>query len=263
MRRVVVACAVVCLSATACGLPTSSGSVESSASCAGPYVETEPRQAQPGEPLTVRGEGHADACYDGDEQRRAQPLDDLPVFFQQGGELTDLGRLDASGPEGSVLTTVTVPADARPGLAQVTVGASEPALVMVGDGRGGYPPWPGPPTGPFELTVALRAMPSFLVGGWVLASATTVDVQVPDADKHVTAVEPLGAEQISFGALFPTYWTVDVRVHRCERSGCPPPTPARTGPACPAEVRILDRPARVAYTHAGEGAGGCALRGIG
>jgi hypothetical protein len=93
-----------------------------------------------------------------------------------------------------------------------------------------------------------------------LASATPVDFQVADADKRVTAVEPLDAEQISLGTLFPTYWVVDVRVHRCERHGCPPPSSSGGGPACPTEVRVLDRPGRMTYTY-DDGAGGCRLRG--
>jgi hypothetical protein len=72
-------------------------------------------------------------------------------------------------------------------------------------------------------------------------------------------VAPLGAAQLSLGALFPTYWTVDVRVHRCERLGCSPPAPAPTARAT--EVRILDRPARMTCVH--DGAGGCELRGSG
>ena len=258
----IVAWVVLCLSAAGCaGSGSSSGPVDASASCAGPSVMTEPRQAQPGDLLTVRGEGHLSACNDTGQAEPARPLGDLPVFFLQGPELTDLGRLDATGAEGTVLTTITVPADARPGLAEVTVGSSEPALVMVGDGRGGYPPWPGRPAGPFELTVDLQSLPSSPEGGWVLASATTVDFQVEDADKHVTAAAPLGAAQISLGALFPTYWTVDVRVHRCERAGCSPPPPADAPSARATEVRIFDGPARM--TCRDDGAGGCELRGTG
>ncbi len=174
-----------------------------------------------------------------------------------------MGQLDASGPSGAVRMTITVPPDAQPGLAEVTVGSAEPALVLVGDGSGGYPPWPEPPTGPFPLAVDLQAMPSFPEGGWVLAGATTVDFQVADADKRVTAVEPLGAEQINVGGLFPTYWMVDVRVHRCARPGCLPPVTADGDPACPMEVRIVDRPARMTYTYQSGRPGGCDLRGTG
>lgn len=259
-RSRAVAWAVACLATAACAAPGST-SVDVSASCAGPYVETRPRQAQPGSAISLYGEGHVDACYDTGQPRQADALDDLPVVFSQGTSSRELSRLDASLPGGVVRTTITVPADARPGLAEITVGSAEPALVLVGDGRGGYPPWPGPPAGPFELTVDLVAVPSSPDGGWVLASATTVDFQVPDAEKTVTAVAPLGAAQISLGAVVPTYWTVDVSVHRCERAGCPPPTRAGDGPACPMEVRVLDGPARMTYRQ--DGPDWCELRGTG
>lgn len=259
-NRIVIAL-VACLAASACAVPVASSPGGDSAACAGPYVETAPRQAQPGTLLTVQGDYYLDACHDTGEPRKAEALRDLTVSFAQDGELTQMGQVDASEPSGAIRTTITVPPDARPGLAEVTVGSAHPALVMVGDGRGGFPPWPGPPTGPFPLTVDLQAMPSFPEGGWVLASATTVDFQVPDADKRVTAVEPLGADEVSFGDLFPTYWMVDVRVHRCERLGCPPPTETDDGPTCEMEVRVLDGPARMIYTYEAAGSGRCDLRG--
>jgi len=220
----IVAWAAVCLSTAACTTSGPPGAGGSGASCAGPYVETEPRQAQPGHSLTVRGDGYVDACNDTGESRPAQALGDLPVTFEQAGERTEVGRLDASGSGGTVITTIIVPVDARPGLAEVTVGLSPPALVMVGDGRGGYPPWPSPPTGPSEPTVGLQAMPSFPEGDWVLASATTVDVR-RRADEALAA-----------------------------------PAPAGTGTAWETEVRILDRPVQMTCTHQ---AGGCGRHATG
>jgi hypothetical protein len=104
----------------------------SAASCAAPLVETEPRQAQPGQTLTVRGNGYLEDCYDTGQQRPARPYSDLQVWFEQDGKAVELGTVDATGTTGEVLTTVTVPADARTGPARVTVGVSEPAVVMVG-----------------------------------------------------------------------------------------------------------------------------------
>ena len=253
-----------CAATAACGVQ-SLGTNADAASCAGPYVETAPRQAQPGQTLEVVGTYYLDGCYDTGQGRRAEPLDDLLVTFTQGTDTTEFGRHDAGDPDGTVQTTITVPAQAGPGLAEVTVGTGSPALVLVGDGKGGFPPWPGPPKGPFELTVGLHQMPTFPEGGHVIASATTVDFQVSDADKRVVVVEPLGPSEVSLGELAPAYWTVNVSVLQCATPGCPPPDPsaAETAEGCEMETRLLDRPVRMSYTYLGPGPSGCDLSGEG
>jgi hypothetical protein len=260
---------LACAATAACGVqPPALGREDvthgGSASCAAPYVETSPRQAQPGQILTVVGRYYLDGCYDTGESRETEPLDDLLVTFTQGTETTEYGRYDAD-PDGTVQTTIAVPAQAEPGLAEVTLGTGSPALVLVGDGQGGFPPWPGPPKGPFELTVALHQMPTFPEGGYVIASATTVDFQVPDSDKRVVVVEPLPVSDVSLGELGPTYWMVGVSVYRCARPGCPPPEPSTAEPAdtCEMEARLFDRPVQMAYTYLGPGQSGCELRGDG
>lgn len=249
----------VCLPAAACSVPDGSGAGSFSSACAGPHIQTEPRQAQPGQAVTVTGEYYLDACYDTGQGEQAQAVKGLAVTFEQGQAHTDMGRLDATGSDGAVRTTITVPADAQPGLAQVTVGSAEPALVLIGDGSGGYPPWPGPPTGPFPLSVALTQMPTFPEGGWVSATATTEDFRI--SEKRMSALAPLGAEQVTFQALLPSYWMVDVGVHRCATAGCPAPVEPHDGPGCAMEVRVLDGPARMIYENLAGTATGCALRG--
>ena len=234
-----------------------------SASCAGPYVETTPRQAQPGESVEVLSQHQLSGCYDTGQLRAAEPLPDLPVTLTQGTSSTRYDPVDAHGSDGVLRTTITVPSDAPPGLAEVTVGAAPPALLMVGDGTGGFPPWPGPPEGPFTLTVELESMPAFAEGGYVVASATTVDFQVPDQDKQVVVVQPLGPSELSFGQLRPTYWMVDISVHRCLAAGCaPPPTAPPPTSGCRMETRIYDSPVRMTYQHAGSGAGPCQLGSV-
>ena len=261
---------VACAALSACSAPslpetdaldgadTSGGA---SASCAGPYAETSPRQAQPGERLTVVGEYYLDGCYDTGQARRAQPLEDLLVTFTQGAAAVEYGRHDAVGPNGTLQTYITVPTEAKPGLAQVTVGSGAPALVLIGDGNGGYPPWPGRPKGPFELSVVLTQVPTYPEGGYIIASATTVDFQVPDADKKATVVEPLAVSEVSFGKLVPTYWMVRVSVYRCPRDGCAAPDSlaAEQAEGCEMEARIYDRPVRMIYRHAALG-GTCDLQ---
>lgn len=251
----VAACAVLAGCAPVGSAPDEFGA----ASCAAPYVETSPRQAQPGEAVTVVGEFFLDACYDTGQARRAGPLTELPMSFAQEARRTDLGRVDASV-EGLLERQIRVPAGAVAGLAEVRVGDAEPALLMVGDGAGGYPPWPGPPKGPFPLTVELRSMPTYPEGGWVVASATTVDFQVPDADKRVEVVRPLGEPEVELGELRPTYWMVDVVVHRCAAPGCAPPATAGSS-GCEMEVRIYDGPARMFYRDGGPG-GRCLIDSV-
>lgn len=259
MRRRTVCALAVCAVLAGCA-PVGSGAGEfGAASCAAPYVETSPRQAQPGEAVTVVGEYYLSGCYDTGEGRRAEPLTELPVSFEQDGRRTGFGRVDA-GAEGMLETQIRVPAGAVAGLAEVRVGNAEPALLMVGDGVGGYPPWPGPPKGPFPLTVELQSMPTYPEGGWVVASATTVDFQVPDADKRVEVVQPLGADEVELGELRPTYWMVDVVVHRCAAPGCPPPAAAGSS-GCEMEVRIYDGPARMFYRDGGSG-GRCLIDSV-
>ncbi len=72
---------VACLSAAAFSVPGAPGPGIGSAACAAPYIDTEPRQAQPGASLTVRGDYHLDACHDTGEPRKAGALSDLPVIF--------------------------------------------------------------------------------------------------------------------------------------------------------------------------------------
>lgn len=248
-----------CLSVASCSVLGTSGAGVASSDCALPYIQTEPRQAQPGAALTVTGSYYLDGCYDTGQGGQAQAVKGLAVTLEQGQLRMDMGRLDATGPDGAVRTTITVPADAAPGLAQITVGPAEPALVLIGDGSGGYPPWPGPPTGPFPLSIELTQMPTFPQGGWVSATATTEDFRI--SEKRMSALAPLGAEQVTFQALLPSYWMVDVRVHRCATAGCPASVEPHDGPGCAMEVRVLDGPARVIYENPAGTATGCTLRG--
>jgi hypothetical protein len=126
-----VAWAVLCGATAACAAPGASGSVGSSASCAGPYVEVAPRQAQPGDRVSLRGEGHVDGCDDTGQSEPVVVLQDLPVTLRQGAATWQLDRVDATAPGGVVAVTITVPVDARPGTAEVTVGAAA-AVITIG-----------------------------------------------------------------------------------------------------------------------------------
>lgn len=234
-----------------------------SASCAGPYAETTPRQAQPGEQVAVLSDFHLDECHDTGQPTPATALRDLPVRFTQSGITVELGRVDATGPTGRLRTTVRVPASAGAGLAELTVGESTPALVLVGDGAGGFPPWSGPPKGPFPLTVELRSLPVPAAGGHVVVTATSVDVGVPDDRKHVRVVQPLGVGQVELGPLPPAYWMVRVSVHACAAPGCA--APALQGPgegACETEARVEDRPVLMRLTWTDLEWQACELRGV-
>jgi hypothetical protein len=129
-------------------------------------VEVAPRQARPGDRIELRGEGHAVGCDDTGESPPAEPLLDLPVTWQQGATSRGLGRVDATTPGGVVQTTITVPVDAQPGTAEVTVGAAEPALVTVGPADVSRAPVrPAPADGTYEEALATGVLRADLATG--------------------------------------------------------------------------------------------------
>lgn len=99
--------------------------------CAAPLAQVAEPAVAPSGPLRVTAEYLVDACYDQGEGLLAEPLTGQAVVWRQGSEEVELAVVDAEGPSGRVEVTVTVPADARPGAATVTVGRAAPVEVTV------------------------------------------------------------------------------------------------------------------------------------
>ena len=95
--------------------------------CAEPTTVVEPPAVAPGSDVTVTAEL---GCADTPNDPQDESLTGVEVLWGQDGATTVLARADSDA-TGRVSVTVTVPDDASPGDATVTVGTALPARVTV------------------------------------------------------------------------------------------------------------------------------------
>ncbi|WP_157987817.1 hypothetical protein [Jiangella endophytica] len=99
--------------------------------CAAPLTQVAEPTVRPADVLRVTADHLVDACYDLGEGLVAEPLDDQAVIWRQGAAEIELAVVDAEPPSGRVEVAVSVPADAAPGAATITVGRGTAAEVTV------------------------------------------------------------------------------------------------------------------------------------
>ena len=113
------------------------------ASCAGPWLETEGLTLRAGDVVTVGGRGFDDGCQDSMgcsetfgcsscsyDDPPPEPLRDLTVRLVQGGRSWELGTADADS-DGRVTWSFTVPAGVERGAARLVTDLTEPGRVRV------------------------------------------------------------------------------------------------------------------------------------
>lgn len=251
VRRV--AAGLLLVLAAGCSGPLSAGG--EIVDCVAPSTLVDPLRAQPGQAITVTGEGLGTCGSD-------DPLPSADVVFRQGARTEPLGQ--AQDREGVLVLATVVPRWAAPGQAEVQVEGTAPLVLVVGDGRGGFPP-PPPPPGPQPLVVEVADVPRPAAGGHVVVHAEVSDFEVPYDQRQLVQVVPVGTARVDFGPLKASYWTVTVYVVPCAQAGCPPPSvqrmlladagmPATGAPpdACARELRLLDAPVRVRWVGGAE-----------
>ncbi len=103
------------------------GCMSSSGSCVGPSIDVQPREAAPGDEVTVTGSWFREGCADaggsvgGRRADQESPLTGLHVAFVQGDEVVDLATVDAAGHDFGFAVEVTVPTGATAGTGLVRV----------------------------------------------------------------------------------------------------------------------------------------------
>jgi len=101
----------------------------SSSSCEAPNITVSPSTVRVGESVKITGRFFTDGCDDMGKGEQIRPLQDQDVVFSQGGKSTTLTQVDS--PDGTIAVTVTIPASAVTGEAELQVGGSIPASVTV------------------------------------------------------------------------------------------------------------------------------------
>lgn len=132
---------VVLLLGSGCTAGGPSGDSGGEAACAAPFTSVAESTVTPGQTIRVAAEGLWSSCRDHAEvdedgtvsfpDPEPTPLTRLRVRWTQGDTVVDLGTVDADSTAAAELD-VTIPAGARTGEAELTVGVySEPAVVTV------------------------------------------------------------------------------------------------------------------------------------
>jgi hypothetical protein len=97
--------------------------------CAAPEITATPSTVKAGGTVQVDGIYFRDGCQDqwaGDE---SAPLKDQAIVLTVDGVDSELGRVDST--DGTISTTVRIPASTRPGPAQLQIGYSSAIMVTV------------------------------------------------------------------------------------------------------------------------------------
>ena len=146
LRRLAAASALL----AALPLTTAIAASPASASCVGPELRLAPiqRTLEPGTRLTVRGVFFIAGCddtppTDGSAPVRSPGKTDVPLRVRQAGEVYELGRADAGGPDGPegrygrIRWDVVVPEGLEPGYARLKAPQTNPMIVAVGSSPAG------------------------------------------------------------------------------------------------------------------------------
>jgi|EBPBio282013_DNA_FD.fasta_scaffold59874_2 hypothetical protein len=97
--------------------------------CAAPEIAATPSTVKAGGTVHVNGIYFRDGCQDQWSGGESAPLKDQAIVLRVDGVDTEIGRVDSSN--GTITTTVRIPASTRPGPAQLQIGYSSPITVTV------------------------------------------------------------------------------------------------------------------------------------
>jgi hypothetical protein len=97
--------------------------------CAAPEITATPSTVKAGGTVQVDGIYFRDGCQDQWSGSESAPLKDQAIVLTVDGVDSELGRVDSS--DGTISTTVRIPASTRPGPAQLRVGYSSAITVNV------------------------------------------------------------------------------------------------------------------------------------
>lgn len=117
------------------------GAEPAGAACVGPVVRLDPARGAPGSRVTVSGWSFAAECLDQGQGGRAAASEGLVVRFVQGSRSWDLVTVDADY-EYRINCAVSLPVDARPGYAEVTVEGAVSGELIVTEERAANPSAP-------------------------------------------------------------------------------------------------------------------------
>lgn len=118
---------------TLAALPASliiAGASPAHAACAEPTITVTPTSAAPGQQIAIRGREGRDACNDQPGAAPSQGAKNIRLRLVQGGQVADLGVVDASN-DRTFVVRVQVPLTASSGKAKVIAQATDRAEAQV------------------------------------------------------------------------------------------------------------------------------------
>lgn len=121
--------ALAAVTAAAANLLAGCGASGSSGSCAAPEISASPIAVAAGAKVHVTGKYFTEGCDDQGKGGSSAPLQDQPVTFTQNGQVTTLSEVDSV--DGGIDVTVTVPGTASRGPANLQLGYSSIAALIV------------------------------------------------------------------------------------------------------------------------------------
>lgn len=141
-HRTVIVAFLVLGAVTSCGAGATGdpGGTGGDAACAAPITEVSDTTVAPGESVVVTAADMWDECIDHDSvavgepvdrrTREPRPLTAEPVVWEQNSQDCVLTHADADS-DGVIELSVTSPADAQRGKAEIRIGDAEPATIAV------------------------------------------------------------------------------------------------------------------------------------